>query len=170
MVLLLLSCKTSAQQPSKKDTKKQQKEGDYDENLSRVRPTYKIVEDTTLGSSYIDTLQATSVNMEVTYQVDSVINRIAGHNKAYPPKINGYRVQIYNGGSQSLATEALLKAREVLTKDIYGEAEWKSPVFRTRIGCFTDRLNAYKVYLKLQEDFPNALVVPDNNLSADCIK
>lgn len=168
MLFLLFSCKSSAQQHSKKEDKKQA-EGSYYEDLSTVRPKYKVIEDTTEQVTSVDTAEVARPNMEVTHQVDSVIHRIAGHNKAHPPKINGYRVQIYNGGSQKLATDALLKAREVLGENIYGEAEWTSPVFRTRIGCFTDRLNAYKVYLKLQEDFPNALVVPDNNLSADCI-
>lgn len=165
MSLLLLSCKSTAQQASK-STAKEGKSGGYYEDLSTVRPKYEIIEDT-VEVAVSDTVN--SPDMGKTQQIDSVINRIALHNELYPPKINGYRVQIYNGGSQTKATQSLEKAREVLGESIYGEAKWTSPVFRTRVGCFTDRLNAYKIYLKLQEDFPNALVVPDNDLSADCV-
>lgn len=162
---LFSSCKSSAQQSSKKNGK----EGSYYEDLSLVRPKYEIVEDTTQDVDVIGSDSMSTVDLAVTRQIDSVITRVSKYNELHPPKISGYRVQIYNGGSQTKANESLEVARELLGEGIYGEAKWTSPVFRTRVGCFIDRLSAYKVYLKLQEDFPNALVVPDNNLTADCI-
>mgnify|MGYP001330113728 CR=1 FL=1 len=162
LTILIASCKSTAQQNSKPA-----KEGAYYEDLSSVRPMYEIIEDTSEVETDFDTV--VGLSMERTEQIDSVIARVANYNKNNPPNIKGFRVQIYNGGSQSKAIESLEKAREVLGDAIYGEAKWTSPVFRTRVGCFIDRLNAYKVLLKLQQDFPNALVVPDNRLSADCI-
>jgi len=164
---LITSCKSTAQQ-----TSKPVKEGQYHEDLSVVRPTYEVVDEVVDEDSEERLEEVDSIlgaDMEKTQQIDSVINRIAEHNKEFPPNIKGYRVQIYNGGSQSKANKSLKTARNLLGDDIYGEAKWTSPVFRTRVGCFVDRLNAYKVLLELQEDFPNALIVPDHGLSADCV-
>ena len=162
LTILIASCKSAAQQSSKPA-----KEGEYYEDLAAVRPMYEVIEDT---ASTTDTgLDTSPLNMEVTIQIDSVISLVSNYNKDHEPDIKGYRVQIYNGGSQSKAKRSLQKARKLLGDDIYGESKWTSPVFRTRVGCFVDRLNAYKVLLVLQEDFPNALVVPDHGLSADCI-
>ncbi len=158
MTFLLVSCKTTAQSSKKGKG--------YYEDLSEVRPTYKVIEDT----SEVEVVATETLpSMEVKQQIDSVITKIAKYNKVNPPNIKGFRVQIYNGSSQSKANGSLAKARSILGKNVYGEAKWKSPVFRTRVGCFVDRLNAYKVYLQLQDEFPHALVVPDNHLSADCV-
>ena len=165
LTALIASCKSSAQHTSKEA--KEVKEGGYHEDLSLVSPRYELIEDTVTESESTDTSSAMS--FEVTMQIDSVIRLVSNYNKDHEPDIKGYRVQIYNGGSQSKANKSLQKARKLLGNDIYGESKWTSPVFRTRVGCFVDRLNAYKVLLILQKDFPNALVVPDHGLSADCI-
>jgi hypothetical protein len=161
LTILFASCKSTAQQSAKPA-----KEGSYYEDLSLVRPMYEVVEDST---SIVDLDTVAVPSMEKTEQIDSVITRVANYNEQHPPNIKGFRVQIYNGGSQSKANRSLKTARKVLGEDIYGESKWTSPVFRTRVGCFVDRLNAYKVLLKLKDDFPNALVVPDNKLSVDCV-
>ena len=110
------------------------------------------------------------VHLDVTTQIDSVINKIARYNKLQPPKVKGFRIQIYNGRSESAANKALTEAKSTVGEEIFSEVAWKAPVFRTRIGCFSNRLEAFRIVLELKQIFPNALIVPDYSLSADCIK
>ena len=153
----------------------------YEEDLTSSRVLYtdsltKIANENPVESElgFSDTTEGSSATTfthdDVSFQVDSVIHEIALYNKETGLTHSGFRVQIYNGRSEAAAVAALEGAKEILGDDIYGHPEWQSPVFRTRVGCFTTRLEAFRIYLQLQEIFPNALIVPDHGLTSDCIK
>lgn len=153
--------------------------GKYQEDLSSSRILYTdsiervvVIKSDSINTSDLDTSISSEqlVHLDVTTQIDSVINKIAKYNELHPPKVKGFRIQIYNGRSESSANKALTEAKSVVGQEIFSEVAWKAPVFRTRIGCFSNRLEAFRIVLKLEQVFPNALIVPDYSLSADCIK
>ena len=150
--------------------KKPSKKSNYNEDLSTVRPIFEpiVVADTTEKLS--DTTFVEDIDMEVTHEIDSVIKRVQDYNLAHPPKLKGYRIQVYSGGNQTDAYNAVDVSKEVLGNDIYHKVQWTSPVFRSRVGCFISRLEAYKAFRLLEKDFPNALVVPDNHIEPGCVK
>ena len=150
----------------------------YDEDLNKTRILYTdSIERVVLIPSDTNNKLDTDANVvaytseaDVTDKIDSIINKISAYNKNHPPKVKGFRVQIYNGRSESAANKALSEAKSVVGEEIFSETVWKAPVFRTRIGCFSTRLEAFQVALQLEKYFPNALIVPDYSLTADCIK
>ncbi len=154
-----------------------QKKG-YSEDLSTSRILYTdsinrvvtVSPDSNSDQSSADSTEEAVIHADVSREIDSIINKISDYNEAHHRKIRGFRVQIYNGRSESAAQTALEEAKTVIGRDLFAETTWQAPVFRTRIGCFSNRLEAFKVYLSLQEIFPNALIVPDYGLSAECIK
>lgn len=128
---------------------------DYHEDLSPYRPKY----DT--ASYSVDAIKPDTVRIRHTIneEMDSVSSVLADVYEKYRIS-NGYRIQIYSGGKQSEARDAREKAHEIVGKvPIY--IEWESPVFRVKVGDYLDKLRAFRIYQQLQEEFENALLVPD---------
>jgi hypothetical protein len=147
------------------------KSSNYHEDLSIVRPVFEsIVAYDTSKVVHDDSLLIEGTDMEVSHEIDSIIQRIEEYNLEHPPKLKGYRIQVYSGGNQTDAQNAIQVATEVLGEDIYHKIKWSSPVFRSRVGCYLTRLEAYRAFLLLEIDFPNALVVPENSIDPSCVK
>jgi hypothetical protein len=69
----------------------------------------------------------------------------------------GFRIQLYNGMSESRA-KSVLEAfsaifPEVDTKLIYEQPEWK-----TQTATFKTELEAYKIWIKVREEFTGTFV------------
>lgn len=165
LVLFAFSC------VSQKNTKALK----YDEDLSSVRPVYKVNLDSLLIDSSVVSSSITvehDQNAVFTEVFDSIV--ILNKNIKY---IRGYKVMVYSGGSQD---DALKVRREVMDALIKGgfdrpmdevQFDYHQPVFRIKVGKYTSRLEAVRIteFLKAQRyDFGedskiivNPLVVPD---------
>lgn len=128
---------------------------EYHEDLSPYRPKYDTA-DYKVKEARPDTIR---IRNAINEKADSITDVLADVYEKYKHS-NGYRIQIYSGGKQSEAKDARNKAHEIVGKvPIY--IEWESPVFRVKVGDYLDKLRAYRIYKQLQEEFENALLVPD---------
>jgi hypothetical protein len=76
------------------------------------------------------------------------------------PSIQGYRVQLYYGGNRAEALE--LKSKFA---SLYPEIEtyliYQQPYFRLRAGNYRTRIEAYKLFRKVEKEFPSVFIVND---------
>ena len=71
----------------------------------------------------------------------------------------GYTIQVYMGNSRIAA----LKAQECAhaLQPIYTPAlKYRQPYYRVRLGFFSDRLEAYLIYLSLIKKMPGIMIRP----------
>ena len=73
--------------------------------------------------------------------------------------VNGYSIQVYSGSSSSEAYAARDTARVVLP-EIRTDVEYKQPIYKVRVGRFTERLEVQRTLLQLKPKFPDAISVP----------
>jgi hypothetical protein len=144
------------------------KNNKYQEDLSSVRPKYRIESQNTVPPVNKNTSKASTNTiiasdkkfpMEITSRLNAVLDTIAVRNRVIK-SAPGYRVQIYVGDSREEALEARAKSYNLL-KDETPYLIPMLPSYRVRVGDFLDKLEAQKAYTILLREFPNALVVPD---------
>jgi|SRR5690554_2886603 len=91
--------------------------------------------------------------LEVLLQIK---NRLIKNNKL----IEGYTIQLYNGDISN--ANKVIKEYNTLFTDWDAIIEYQTPNYRVWVGNFSTRLEADRVLLKIQKDFPNAFVLrPD---------
>ena len=74
--------------------------------------------------------------------------------------IEGFTIQLYNGDSTN-ANKVISEYNTNFT-DWDAVIEYQTPNYRVWVGNFSTRLEADRVLLKIQKDFPNAFVLrPD---------
>ncbi len=76
------------------------------------------------------------------------------------PSIQGYRVQLYYGGNRAEALELKSKFASVFP-DIETYLIYQQPYFRLRAGNFRTRIEAYKLFRKVEKEFPSVFIVND---------
>lgn len=83
-------------------------------------------------------------------------NRLVKENKLN----EGFTIQLYNGDITN--ANKVIKEYKELFSDWGAIIEYQTPNYRVWIGNFATRLEADRVLLKIQKDFPNAFVLrPD---------
>ncbi len=76
------------------------------------------------------------------------------------PSIQGYRVQLYYGGNRAEALE--LKSKfAALFPDLETYLIYQQPYFRLRAGNYRTRIEAYKLFRKVEKEFPSVFIVND---------
>ncbi|WKK75949.2 SPOR domain-containing protein [Marivirga salinae] len=131
----------------------------YSEDLSQHRPTV----DTTFEmeaekSSFRRTSDDFDPNADVTELLNKKLDTLAKNNKEIR-YVNGYSIQVFSGSSSSEAYAARDTARVVLP-EIRTDVEYKQPIYKVRVGRFTERLEVQRTLLKLKPKFPDAISVP----------
>jgi hypothetical protein len=131
----------------------------YKEDLSVFRPKYIANAEDTPSKSVSPSGKVIS-QKDVTKQLNSRIDSLAVKNKRMR-FAQGFRVLVYTGNSSEEVKKIKLKLRGLLSPDEEIYDEYKQPTFRLKAGdCYT-RLEAFYILNKLQKDFPNAIIVPD---------
>jgi hypothetical protein len=76
----------------------------------------------------------------------------------------GFRIQLYLGINKEEANKVKEQMYKLMPNaDLY--ALYKQPVYKIKLGDFTDRLEANRMLFKtVKKSFPNAIVVADNVL------
>lgn len=76
------------------------------------------------------------------------------------PSIQGYRVQLYYGGNRAEALELKSKFAS-LHPEVETYLIYQQPYFRLRAGNFRTRIEAYKLFKKVDKEFPSVFIVND---------
>lgn len=131
----------------------------YSEDLSQFRPEV----DTTFEmedkkSSFRKTSENYVPKADVTELLNNKLDTLAKNNKEIR-YVNGYAIQVYSGSSSSEAYAARDTARVVLP-EIRTDVEYKQPIYKVRVGRFTERLEVQRTLLQLKPKFPSAISVP----------
>jgi len=161
--VIISSCKSS--KPATKSPNSNSI-GSYKDDLSGFRPVYtvaetKVIESKSNGAEPVESKPASKGRPggDITQKLNTVLDTIAVTNKSIR-YAQGYRVQIYSGTSSAEANRARDRSY-ALFPDITPHIVYIQPNFRVKVGDFIDRLEAQRVYVALQAEFPNALIVPE---------
>lgn len=165
----VVGCQPSmAQRPTKKKPK-------YNENLQIHHEHYTITPDQPIT---IDNIPVVHPQYDQSHQVDSVSDILAYEYSRYK-KSRGYRILIYSGREEELAIEAQKKLR-ALKMNAYGDTtnvfrkipiypDYITPNFKITVGDYIDKLLAFQMLLQLKDEFPNALLIPVNDVKLENI-
>ena len=131
----------------------------YSEDLSEFRPkvdtTFEIEDE---KRSFRKTSRDFEAEDDVTELLNMKLDTLSENNREIR-YVNGYSIQVYSGSSSSDAYAARDTARVVLP-EIRTDIEYKQPIYKVRVGRFTERLEVQRTLLKLKPKFPNAISVP----------
>lgn len=77
--------------------------------------------------------------------------------------MEGYRVEIFFSSNLDAREQALKTKTEFLSEypQYPVHIKFVAPNFRVRVGDFRTKNEAWKLYKKIQKDYPTAFVVPD---------
>jgi hypothetical protein len=155
--LTLVSCTSGKSQLSTDSSGS--KKGKFQEDLSGVRVKYDAKEDTVKAAIKDPNAKPVVPTKHIGKALNLKMDSIAERNKKLK-FAEGYRIQVYSGPNRDEAMKVRDKIYDRVT-DVEVYEVFRSPVFRVRVGDFLDRLEANYVLVKLQKDFPNAMIVPD---------
>lgn len=131
----------------------------YSEDLAEFRPEVEIKESTTANEiKFRKTKENISTTGDVTRTLHAKLDTLAQNNDEIK-YVNGYAIQVYSGSSSSEAYEARDSAMRILpeTKTV---VKYEQPIYKVRVGSFTERLEVQRTLLKLKHGFPAAISVP----------
>lgn len=132
----------------------------YREDLSAIRPTYAIPDDT-VGSQFLNKVDYSEVTPthDVTRQLNDVLD--AGDEyKSGEQFVDGYTIQIYTGSSSDEARILRGKALAMMP-DAEVELFYDEPSFKVKVGQYYSRLEAQQDFANLKAKFPMAIIIPD---------
>jgi phosphoglycerate-specific signal transduction histidine kinase len=132
----------------------------YREDLSEYRPKVDTAfeMENNKKSSFRKTSEYFDAEGDVTMLLNKKLDTLAENNKEIR-YVNGYSIQVYSGSSSSDAYAARDTARVILP-EIRTDVEYKQPIYKVRVGRFTERLEVQRTLLKLKPKFPSAISVP----------
>ena len=94
--------------------------------------------------------------LDQTDQVNKLLDSLAIKNLE-ASRIQGFRILIYSGNEREEAIKAKENAYVLFPKaDVY--MTYQVPSFKVRFGDFYSRLDAWTTHLKLQAQFPQAVI------------
>ncbi len=129
----------------------------YGEDLSVHRP--QVETDTSgLNQETPEKLADVTPQYDNSRELDQRLRAISAQNKSDGAVI-GYTIQVYSGTNRENASKAKAKVYRILP-DSRPETKYEQPVYKVRVGEFGDRLEAQVIYAELQEEFPDAIVIP----------
>lgn len=127
----------------------------YQEDLSEVRPQLPSRDERAGKGSNEAPMPTNTVNQEL----ENALSAIAERNKQIQ-YAQGYRIQLYSGNDRAQANQIKDKIYSNYPgTNVY--ISYVQPSFRVKVGDFTERLEAMKLYAKLKDEFPIALIVQE---------
>jgi hypothetical protein len=157
-ILILLMIVAFASCGPAKSSKSPNLPASYSEDLSGLRDKGKPVIET---KEVVEITKPPFVNptSDVTREVNMVLDSLTSQNKSRG-FIEGYSVQVYSGGSRTLATETRLRIMES-NEEINPEITYEQPNYKVKIGFYAERVEALKIYHLLKPTYPSTLIVPE---------
>ncbi|WMJ72845.1 SPOR domain-containing protein [Cytophagaceae bacterium ABcell3] len=133
----------------------------HKEDLSIYRIKYEILEEEEMDDVQVRNVEEETVDIasDVTEVLHDKLDAISEKNKSVKT-VKGYRVLIYSGNSSEEAKKVKKTVYDFLPEEnVY--TTYRQPSFKVRVGDCLDRLEANYLLVQLKDEFPNALVVPD---------
>ncbi len=130
----------------------------YSEDLSslRMKPQSVAEKEEVMQTTKSPFVTPTS---DVTRDVNIVLDSLTAKNRNRG-FLEGYSIQVYSGGSRTLATETRSKIMEA-NEDINPEITYEQPNYKVKIGFYAERVEALQIYQLLKPDYPSTLIVPE---------
>ena len=158
LVVLIISASCTVSRSQNKNDKNA-----YNEDLSSYRPKFtpeaKPEEKDDKPKVAAKPETPVKPQNDVTRVVNLKLDSLAVKNRKIK-LAQGYRILVYTGTSSEEAKKMKEKVYKLTpTEEIY--TIYKQPTFRVKVGDYYNRLEANHVFVKLQKDFPNAMLVPD---------
>lgn len=164
--LLLQSCATSS-----KTSQGNQPPKVYDEDLTGYLSRYPTVEapkkmmltgkQTTAevtASTPTSNKTKEAPNNHDNLRVDSLLTTLYDFSQNIK-SVQGYRILVYSGTEREEAQKIETDIETNLQER--ADMSYDKPNFRVRVGSYIQRLEAYKTYVKLRKNYPNAIIVLD---------
>lgn len=131
----------------------------FEEDLSVLRPDLNQVETENDSTVTFTQLKAPSLESTLIQELDSV-NQIIIANNLGRRVVDGFTIQIYTGNNREDAESARQMVLS-LFPDLSPQVSYYQPSYKVKVGQYTDRLEAHRVFESLKEDFPQALLIPE---------
>jgi hypothetical protein len=129
----------------------------YSEDLAVYRPKVEMADTTPETQAQPPTTMVEPEN-DQTSEIDQKLDQITSNNKTSRTG-PGFTIQVYSGTSREEASQAKSKVYKILP-DSRPETKYEQPIYRVRVGEFTDRLEAQNIFAELHREFPQAIVIP----------
>lgn len=128
----------------------------YQEDLSSSLPQYP---DFRSVSEVATTPNSSNSVQSIDKQLDEVQRKFADKNKS-EPYFNGYTVLVFSGIDRDKAfkTQDDLK---LYYPDYTSEMQYQQPRYLVKLGKYTYKIEAQKVFSLLKEQFPSARIIQD---------
>ena len=144
---------------SRKITPATTQDDSYYEDLSASRPgadEYKSPEPSIPAKS--NTVISQPV-IDVTDNVEIILDSMNEINRR--TQFSRFTIQVHISNSRELADSARYAVYRVLPNE-KPILEYSQPSYRVKVGRYLNHLEAYRTLLKLKEQFPNAIIVPES--------
>ncbi len=74
--------------------------------------------------------------------------------------VDGYTIQVYSGSSREDANKIRNTVYQMLP-DYRPDLRYVQPTYKVKVGKFANRIEAQRVIVKLKDEVPNALILPE---------
>ena len=156
-ILLIVILGTAVYSCAPKVGSKQNKTA-YSEDISQYRPSYDVNEKAMVKEDLKKDKSYPSPTYDKTTNIDALVADIAEYNSKIAT-IDGYTI-IIPGSDRQDATR--------MRQQVYGiwpelkpQLKYESPNFKVVVGQFYSKIEAQRIFTKLKEEFPKALLVPE---------
>jgi len=135
--------------------------GSFQDDLSTFRPSFKIeeVKEEKTETQEPEVITYPEPVNAVNTRLTSYLDTLASNNKKVK-YIDGYTILVYTGTNRDMAMQAKNDAYKLASKH-RPDIQFKQPTYKVKVGRFSDRLEAQKVYAKLRLQFENAIIIPE---------
>jgi SPOR domain len=134
--------------------------GNYEEDLSGVRPRYQIATKTASAPAKKPEIKRVNdQSLHVNRQLDAALDTMAVRNRAIRFAA-GYRIQIYVGNVRTDADAARLFIYQTYP-ELNPYTTFTQPTYRVKIGDFMNRMDAERYLQQLRSQYPTSVILAD---------
>jgi hypothetical protein len=130
----------------------------YSEDLSPNRPQVHDYVSPEPYSSLRQNKEVKEPQLDVTDEVGIILDSMTEVNKR--TQFSQYTIQVHTGSIREAAEAARLELYRLLPES-KPVLEFVPPLYKVKVGKYFSQIEAYQTLLKLKEQFPNAIVVPE---------
>jgi hypothetical protein len=130
----------------------------YDEDLTELRPEIQEYVSPEPWTPPPKMINAENARLDVTDMLEVILDSMHEVNKR--TQFSQFTIQVHNSSRREAADSARLEVFRILP-DSKPALEYVAPSYRVRVGRYFNQLEAYQTLLKLREQFPNAIIVPE---------
>jgi len=131
---------------------------DYSEDISQYRPTYDVNEEKMVKQDLKKEKSYSAPTYDKTTDIDALVADIAEYNSTVS-SVDGFTI-IIPGSDRQDATRMRQQVYSIWP-ELKPQLKYESPNFKVVVGQFYSKIEAQRVFTKLKQEFPKALLVPE---------